>query len=71
MVSTLATLIEFARGNADWMDLGMAVAGFLMMGVGKAFSVGFEGPIHPADPPGDGCVEMESDVTRGSQVLFI
>ncbi|MEU9956811.1 hypothetical protein [Streptomyces sp. NPDC050982] len=38
LVSTLATLIQFARGDKGWMDLGMAVAGFLMMGVGKAFS---------------------------------
>ncbi|WP_181801674.1 hypothetical protein [Streptomyces shenzhenensis] len=38
LVSTLATIIQFARGDAGWMDLGMAVAGFLMMGVGKAFS---------------------------------
>ncbi|MEV0218472.1 hypothetical protein [Streptomyces sp. NPDC050704] len=38
LVSTLATIIQFARGDKGWMDLGMSVVGFLMMGVGKAFS---------------------------------
>ncbi|MFV8185404.1 MULTISPECIES: hypothetical protein [unclassified Streptomyces] len=42
MIATLinfaATFIEVLQGNAEWMDLGMAALGFLMMGVGKGFS---------------------------------
>ncbi|MFF2844782.1 putative T7SS-secreted protein [Streptomyces sp. NPDC058001] len=38
LVNTLATLVQVLQGNADWTDLGMAALGFLMMGVGKAFS---------------------------------
>lgn len=44
-IAMIATLVNFActfvqvlRGNADWMDLGIAALGFLMMGVGKGFS---------------------------------
>ena len=38
LVNTLATLIQVFQGNAKLMDLGMSALGFLMMGVGKAFS---------------------------------
>ncbi|QFR95034.1 hypothetical protein [Streptomyces tsukubensis] len=38
LVNTLATLVQVLRGNADWMDLGMAALGFALMGVGKGFS---------------------------------
>jgi hypothetical protein len=38
LVNTLATLIQVFQGNADLMDLGMSALGFVMMGVGKAFS---------------------------------
>ncbi|MFE9253328.1 hypothetical protein [Streptomyces sp. NPDC007088] len=38
LVNTLATLVQVLRGNAEWMDLGMAALGFALMGVGKGFS---------------------------------
>ncbi|MGW7085935.1 hypothetical protein ACWGH2_20930 [Streptomyces sp. NPDC054871] len=38
LIGTIATIIQVFQGNADMMDLGMAALGFLMMGVGKAFS---------------------------------
>ncbi|MDJ0464425.1 hypothetical protein [Streptomyces sp. H27-C3] len=38
LINTLATLVQVLQGNAEWMDLGMAALGFVMMGVGKAFS---------------------------------
>lgn len=38
LIGTVATIIQVFQGNADMMDLGMAALGFLMMGVGKAFS---------------------------------
>ncbi|MFD5648899.1 hypothetical protein [Streptomyces sp. NPDC127039] len=38
LINFVATLVQVAQGNADWMDVGMAALGFLMMGVGKGFS---------------------------------
>ncbi|MFF4566000.1 hypothetical protein [Streptomyces sp. NPDC001435] len=38
LVSTLMTVIQFARGDAGWTDLAFAALGFAMMGVGKGFS---------------------------------
>lgn len=38
LINFIATLVQVAQGNADWMDVGMAALGFLMMGVGKGFS---------------------------------
>ncbi|MER5384217.1 hypothetical protein ABT040_28745 [Streptomyces sp. NPDC002688] len=38
LVNFACTLVQVLRGNADWMDLGIAALGFLMMGVGKGFS---------------------------------
>ncbi|GHJ01278.1 hypothetical protein TPA0906_31430 [Streptomyces olivaceus] len=42
MIATLinfaATFVQVLQGNAEWMDLGMAALGFVMMGVGKGFS---------------------------------
>ncbi|MFF1698281.1 hypothetical protein ACFVXC_32450 [Streptomyces sp. NPDC058257] len=38
LLGTLVTLVQFIRGDATLMDLGMSALGFLMMGVGKAFS---------------------------------
>ncbi|MFJ8995762.1 putative T7SS-secreted protein [Streptomyces sp. NPDC102279] len=42
MIATLinfaATFVQVLQGNAEWMDLGFAALGFLMMGVGKGFS---------------------------------
>ena len=38
LVNTLATLVQVLRGNAEWMDLGVAALGFALMGVGKGFS---------------------------------
>lgn len=38
LIGLVCTVIQFARGDADWMDLGVAALGFLAAGVGKAFS---------------------------------
>lgn len=38
LVGFICTAILYMRGNADLMDLGEAALGFLMIGVGKAFS---------------------------------
>ncbi|KAA0941899.1 hypothetical protein [Streptomyces apricus] len=38
LIGFLATLVQVLQGNAEWMDLGIAALGFLMMGVGKGFS---------------------------------
>ncbi|MEU5340976.1 hypothetical protein AB0H18_09090 [Streptomyces sp. NPDC020766] len=38
LIGLVCTAIQFARGDADWMDLGVAALGFLAAGVGKAFS---------------------------------
>ncbi|MEV0529413.1 hypothetical protein AB0I66_38950 [Streptomyces sp. NPDC050439] len=38
LITTICTLIQVFQGNADWMDVGLAAVGFLLMGVGKAFS---------------------------------
>jgi len=38
LLNTLATLVQVFQGNAEWSDLAKAAVGFLMMGVGKAFS---------------------------------
>lgn len=38
LINFVATFVEVLQGNAEWMDLGMAALGFLMMGVGKGFS---------------------------------
>ncbi|MGW0135242.1 hypothetical protein [Streptomyces sp. NPDC003299] len=38
IINFVATFVQVLQGNAEWMDLGMAALGFLMMGVGKGFS---------------------------------
>ncbi|MGX1302558.1 ElaB/YqjD/DUF883 family membrane-anchored ribosome-binding protein [Streptomyces albogriseolus] len=38
LVGFICTAVLYMRGNADLMDLGEAALGFLMIGVGKAFS---------------------------------
>ncbi|GAA3496059.1 hypothetical protein GCM10019016_031600 [Streptomyces prasinosporus] len=38
LVGFICTAVLYMRGNADLMDLGEAALGFLMLGVGKAFS---------------------------------
>ncbi|MEV0323608.1 hypothetical protein ACIBKX_13600 [Streptomyces sp. NPDC050658] len=38
LITTICTIIQVFQGNADWMDVGLAAVGFLLMGVGKAFS---------------------------------
>ncbi|NKI44345.1 hypothetical protein [Streptomyces physcomitrii] len=38
LVNFVCTVIQVARGDAEWTDLATAAVGFLMMGVGKAFS---------------------------------
>ncbi|MEV5931194.1 hypothetical protein AB0L56_00110 [Streptomyces sp. NPDC052079] len=38
LINFVATLVQVAQGNANWMDVGKAALGFLMMGVGKGFS---------------------------------
>ncbi|UIX32342.1 hypothetical protein [Streptomyces sp. GQFP] len=38
LLNTLATLVQVFQGNAEWSDLATAALGFMMMGVGKAFS---------------------------------
>ncbi|MFF4506639.1 hypothetical protein [Streptomyces sp. NPDC001401] len=38
LINFVATFVEVLQGNAEWMDLGMAALGFLLMGVGKGFS---------------------------------
>ncbi|MDN0193572.1 hypothetical protein [Streptomyces sp. S.PNR 29] len=38
LVGFICTAVLYLRGNADLMDLGEAALGFLMIGVGKAFS---------------------------------
>ncbi|MFE1798322.1 hypothetical protein ACFW9L_19470 [Streptomyces sp. NPDC059517] len=38
LIGLVCTVIQFARGDADWMDLGVAALGFLAAGIGKAFS---------------------------------
>ncbi|MHC3474487.1 hypothetical protein ACYF6T_38140 [Streptomyces sp. 7R007] len=38
IVNFVATFVQVLQGNAEWMDLGIAALGFLMMGVGKGFS---------------------------------
>lgn len=38
LVNFAATFVQVLQGNAEWMDLGLAALGFLMMGVGKGFS---------------------------------
>ncbi|MEU8978899.1 hypothetical protein [Streptomyces sp. NPDC048309] len=38
LISTVTTVIQVIRGDKGWTDLALAVAGFAMMGVGKAFS---------------------------------
>lgn len=38
LIGFLATLVQVLQGNAEWMDLGIAALGFVMMGVGKGFS---------------------------------
>ncbi|WP_159054147.1 hypothetical protein [Streptomyces sp. AS58] len=38
LIGFACTLVLYMRGNADLMDLGEAALGFLMIGVGKAFS---------------------------------
>lgn len=38
LVGFICTAVLYVRGNADLMDLGEAALGFLMIGVGKAFS---------------------------------
>lgn len=38
LINFLATFVQVLQGNAEWMDLGLAALGFVMMGVGKGFS---------------------------------
>ncbi|MEU9408408.1 hypothetical protein AB0E08_22325 [Streptomyces sp. NPDC048281] len=38
LINFVAIFVQVLQGNAEWMDLGMAALGFLMMGVGKGFS---------------------------------
>ncbi|MFD4522692.1 hypothetical protein ACFWP7_01875 [Streptomyces sp. NPDC058470] len=38
LINFLATFVQVLQGNAEWLDLGFAALGFLMMGVGKGFS---------------------------------
>ncbi|MFE2302340.1 putative T7SS-secreted protein [Streptomyces sp. NPDC059445] len=38
LINFVATFVQVLQGNAEWMDLGLAALGFLMMGVGKGFS---------------------------------
>jgi hypothetical protein len=38
LINFVATFVQVLQGNAEWMDLGFAALGFLMMGVGKGFS---------------------------------
>ena len=38
LVNFVCTFIQVLQGNKEWMDLGIAALGFLMMGVGKGFS---------------------------------
>ncbi|MFF3615998.1 hypothetical protein [Streptomyces sp. NPDC002580] len=38
LINFVATFVQVLQGNAEWMDLGIAALGFLLMGVGKGFS---------------------------------
>ncbi|KAB1986928.1 hypothetical protein [Streptomyces triticiradicis] len=38
LINFVAAFIQVLQGNAEWMDLGVAALGFLMMGVGKGFT---------------------------------
>ncbi|MGW0824224.1 putative T7SS-secreted protein [Streptomyces sp. NPDC002845] len=38
LINFVATFVQVLQGNAEWMDLGFAALGFVMMGVGKGFS---------------------------------
>lgn len=38
LINFVATFVQVLQGNAEWMDLGLAALGFLLMGVGKGFS---------------------------------
>lgn len=38
LINFVATFVQVLQGNAEWLDLGIAALGFVMMGVGKGFS---------------------------------
>ncbi|MFG2790568.1 hypothetical protein [Streptomyces sp. NPDC048419] len=38
LINFIATFVQVLQGNADWLDLGIAALGFVLMGVGKGFS---------------------------------
>ncbi|MFJ8198005.1 hypothetical protein [Streptomyces sp. NPDC096152] len=38
LINFIATFVQVLQGNAEWLDLGLAALGFVMMGVGKGFS---------------------------------